>query len=459
MRDLRLRLVALIALSACNSAPKKTTPPNGGTPATIEIFSWWIAGGEAQALSNLIDAYKSAYPQNDVLNTTATATAAGAVDAAFQTLKTRLAADDPPDVWQAILGTDLISYTEYVPPLSGGQTAPAPVNKTVDLTSLYASEGWTDKIPPGVLAAMKDGDGIFAVPLSISRINDLYYNQAIFTRYGLQPPTTVAELFAIGDALAGKVDAQGDPIIPMVISAGDSIFAARFVADAVLLAEPQGIQFRQDYYAGTKGARDPLYAQAATDFNTLLTQYSNSGNATFAAPGSPNDALNLTWQGGANLIHSGQAAMFICGDWVKAYLQSLGDVVNQDFGAVEFPPKAFVYAGDSFVLGKGAPHYDAALDFLKLIGDPKVQSAFNKVKGGIPARTDADTSTYDPIGQQTASDFRDPTVAVVPSQWDYAPTAYWGCWSNAVHSILENHDANAFATACTSQYSTLSAGN
>jgi len=451
--------LALASLTGCGSSD--ATSGTAATTGKIEIFSFWTAGGEAQALSNLITSYKDRYPGNDVLNSTQGATADGAAAEAFKKMKERLAANDPPDAWQAILGSNLVSYTQFVPPDADPVTT-TPVNKTEDLTSLYASEGWSSKIPPGVLSAMKDGPGIYAVPLAVSRINDLYYNKAIFAKYSLTPPKTLADLWAIGEALKGEVDTDGNPIIPMVMAAGYAgagpgveAWPARFVADAILMAEPNGIKLRQDYYSGLKSADDAGYLQAAKDFNKLLMLYTNAGNEDLAPAGSDADAQKVHWEDAADMIHSGRAAMFIHGDWVKSYLTSKDDVVDVDFGVVEFPPKAFVYAGDSFVLAKDAPHHQAAIDFLKVIGSPDVQSKFNKLKGALPARTDADTSEFDAIGQQTAADFGDPSVTLVPCSWDYAPNAYWTCWGDAVTDILKNHDPDAFASACADQYPTL----
>jgi glucose/mannose transport system substrate-binding protein len=147
--------------------------------------------------------------------------------------------------------------------------------------------------------------------------------------------------------------------------------------------------------------------------------------------------------------------MFLHGNWVKAYLESKGDVADTDFGVVQFPQKAFVYAGDSFVLAKDAPHKEAAMDFLRLIGSPDAQSSFNKKKGALPARTDADTSDFDTIGKQTAEDFRDPTVTLVPCSWDYPPADYWKCWEDSVLHAVENQDPDAFVSACEAEYDLL----
>jgi glucose/mannose transport system substrate-binding protein len=450
-----LALMCDLTAGACSSSSTDNNNTSSQTQ-TIEIYSWWTAGGEAQALSHLIDLYKTSYPTDDVLNSTASAPDSDAVSAAFTAMNKRLAKDEPPDAWQAILGKNLLSYTQFVP--ADAPDGTAPVNATEDLTDLYASEGWADKIPPGVLSAMKDGDHYYAVPIDVGRINELYYNKAIFDKYKLSPPQTLEDLWAIGEALKGKTDGDGNPIIPMVISAGymtEQTWPVRFVADAVLMAEKNGIQFRQDYYAGNKASDDPLYMQAAKDLDKLLLNYTNAGNEDLAASGSADDALNMQWEQAADMLHSGRAAMFLHGNWVKAYLESKGDVPDTDFGVAQFPPKAFVYAGDSFVMAKNAPHKAAALDFLKLIGSPDAQASFNKLKGALPARTDADTSDYDTIGKQEAADFRDPTVTLVPTTWDYPPADYWLCWEDALLQEIKNHDPAEYVSHCADKYSML----
>jgi len=231
------------------------------------------------------------------------------------------------------------------------------------------------------------------------------------------------------------------------------------------MSEPNGIKARQDYYSGVAKVDDPTYLQAATDFATFLTTYTNGGNADLIAgtplpasmdamrpAGMSPEAQNVQWQDAADMIHSGRAAMFLHGDWVESYLTSKGDAIGQDFDVVQFPPKAFVYAGDSFVMAKDAPHHDAALAFLKTVGNPDVQSAFNKAKGSLPARTDADTSMLGTFGQQSAMDFADPSVTLVPCSWDYAPVDYWNCWGDAMEGIMMDHDPVAFAKACVDKY-------
>src|SRR4051812_4251731 len=83
------------------------TGGSGGTPGapTVENFSWWIAPGEAEALQALVDVNKAQHPNDRIFN----AAAASGTDARML-LATRLAAHDPPDLFQqnaADLGTFL----------------------------------------------------------------------------------------------------------------------------------------------------------------------------------------------------------------------------------------------------------------------------------------------------------------------------------------------------------------
>jgi glucose/mannose transport system substrate-binding protein len=441
-------LVVLVALgsTACGD-DEKTDPGASAAQQPVEIYSFWTSGGEAEALNHLIGLYEDANPGSDVLNSTSDDAAA-----AFAEMNTRLAAGDPPDSWQALPGKNLLSYTRFVP---ADEPDAAPENMVEELSDLYESEGWSDKFPPGVLASMKDSDGTYAVPLSVSRINEVFYNKAIFAEYDLDPPETVADLFTIGEALVGAEDGDGNPIIPMVISSGyegnTGAWPVRFVFDAIMMARDGGIQFRQDYFTGKKDANDPMYLEAATDFTDFMSMFTNA-NAELVDPDSDDVPLKLQWEGAADMVHSGRAAMFLHGNWVKAYLESKGDEADNDFGVVQFPRKAFVYAGDSFVVSKDAPHKEAAMNFLKLIGSPDAQSSFNEKKGALPARIDADTSGYDTIGKQAADDFRDPTVSLVPAAWEFPPTEYWSCWELSVLDVVGDLDADAFASACDAEY-------
>jgi glucose/mannose transport system substrate-binding protein len=66
---------------------------------------------------------------------------------------------------------------------------------------------------------------------------------------------------------------------------------------------------------------------------------------------------------------------------------------KEDFGWVSHPGTtgSFIIVADGFTLTKGAPHKEAAFDWLKSIGSKEAQEAFSSIEGSIPARTDGES--------------------------------------------------------------------
>ena len=66
-------------------------------PKSLEIFSWWTAPGEAEALATLLDEFIYKYPNASIVNVVAEP--GGELDAQ-QLLLDRIRSGDPPDVFQ-----------------------------------------------------------------------------------------------------------------------------------------------------------------------------------------------------------------------------------------------------------------------------------------------------------------------------------------------------------------------
>jgi glucose/mannose transport system substrate-binding protein len=105
----KLFCVAILC-TALLSALGSARLANAAQNKQLEVFSWWTSGGEAKALESLFQAYKYKYPGVEVLNAAVTG---GGGTAARPVLQTRLAAGDPPDVWQVHPGHEL--FGQYVP--------------------------------------------------------------------------------------------------------------------------------------------------------------------------------------------------------------------------------------------------------------------------------------------------------------------------------------------------------
>ena len=92
-----IAIVLALGVGACGSGDDKTNGPTNTTPeeVQVELFSWWVNPGEAEALQALVDLNKERFPHERIYNR-----AADSGSNAKQELSDRLEADDPPDLFQ-----------------------------------------------------------------------------------------------------------------------------------------------------------------------------------------------------------------------------------------------------------------------------------------------------------------------------------------------------------------------
>jgi glucose/mannose transport system substrate-binding protein len=379
-------LVAATWLTACGptaeptAAPQPTTavqptaaPPTGGT---LEIFSWWTAGGEADGLNAMYGIFSGMYPDVEIVNATV---AGGAGSNAKAVLATRMQAGDPPDSFQVHAGHELIDSWVVA-------------DKMEPVTFIFEENGWLDSYPPGVIDVLSYNGEIWSVPVNIHRSNVLWYNKAIFEEHGLTPPADFAE-FA---QAATTLEAAG--IIPLAL--GDNgIWAATHLFESVLLGS-MGPEMYRGLWTGETDWNGPEVQTALENF-AMLMQYVNEDHAA------------LSWDQAAQYVADGDAAMTIMGDWAQGYFTSIGLTADVDYGWAPSPGTGgtFIMLSDSFGLPKGAPNRDNAVAWLTVCGSKEGQDAFNPLKGSIPARTDGDRSLYDVYLLSAMDDFASNEIA------------------------------------------------
>ncbi len=367
-------LVVLIGLvfAACSTpatsemhatGTSRLVPPSfTGTPTVqrkkVEIFSWWVGGGEAAGLDAMIKIFKTQNPDIDFINA---AVAGGAGTNARAVLASRLQAGDPPDSWQGHAGQELIGT--YV---KAHQLEP--------LNFLYEQEKWLDVMPKALIPLISQDDNIYSVPVNIHRANVLWYNPRILAENNIPVPVTLDEFLADLEKLSAT------KTIPLAL--GEQ-WTVMHVFETILLAS-LGPEKYSGLWTGKTDWSSPEIYKALQNFDTVL-RYTNS------------DAATLSWQDASQLVVNGDAAFNIMGDWAEAYYKELGKIPQMDYGWASVPGTAgvFQFLSDSFVLPIGAPNRAGAIAWLKLAGSREGQDAFNPVKGSIPARSDADRSLYD----------------------------------------------------------------
>jgi glucose/mannose transport system substrate-binding protein len=368
-------VIALLAV-ACGSESTDDTTADGtasSTTATVaatgelEMISPWTSGGENAALNALVEVYQQQYPGVEFVNA---AIGGGGGDAARPMLLTRLQAGDPPDLWQGHGGAELMG--DYVDPGFAGS-----------VTGLYESEGWLEVAPQGLIDVLEQGNDIYAVPFGVHRTNMLWYNTPVLEANGVEigDEMSLDDFFAAADQLkAADVDA---------LCVGDKDpWPSAQLFEATLAASLTPDQYR-GLWDGTTPF-DSTEVRAAAEAYARMLDYRNSDHSA------------LTWDQAIEKVIDGSCAMSIMGDWAYAeFLQA--DLENGvDFGWIAAPGSSgvFVVNNDIAVRPVAPPHPENVDNFLRVLGSPEGQTAFNVLKGSIPWRTDIDPAAFPPYQQE-----------------------------------------------------------
>ena len=400
-----LALVLAISLASISS--------HAAGDNTLEVFSWWTAGGEAAALDALFNVYKKQNPGIEIINA---AVAGGGGSAARPVLQTRLAGNNPPDTWQTHPGLELMD--QYVDP---GYCEP--------VTELYKSNDWENAFPKELVVNLMTKDRkIYAVLAGVHRGNVLWYNTKLLEKNGIKVGDKMSfdEFFADCE----KLKAAGIP----ALGVGDSgIWASAELFENTLLGVigPKGWS---DLYAGAMQWDDPKVKEAIKLFARVL-DYVNP------------DHFALSWDQAIKALMEGKVAFSSMGDWADGEFVAGHLKEKEDFGWVNHPGTdgSFIVVADGFALAKNAPHKEAALAWLKTVGSKEAQEAFSPLKGSIPARTDVDRSKFDAYHQWSMASFSKDKLVASCVHGEAAPAAFQQALNDAVTAFIADRNIDNFA--------------
>ncbi len=371
-KSLLLVIITIFAifLTACGgSESKESSGESGGTK--LDILSWWTAGGEADALNAVLKGFEEEHSDIKVENS---AVAGGGGANSQAVLSTRLQGGDPPAVFQAQGGPDLLRWE------SAGYLEP--------LDDLYEENGWLD-VYPEELIEMNSKDGkIYGLPMNVHRNNVIWYNEKVFDEYGIEPPETFDEFFEIAE----KLEAEG--ITPLALGNKTQRWAT-LVFEAALLNE-YSVEDMAELWTGEEDFDSPEMRSALETFSKML-DYTNDNHSA------------LDWQDAAELVISGEAAMHIMGDWETGFFESKDLKPNEDYGWIQTPNSEDVFnvVNDSMGMPTELNNPEEAQQFVEYLGSEEAQKEFNELKGSIPARTDVDLADFGTYSQAAAEDFKD----------------------------------------------------
>jgi glucose/mannose transport system substrate-binding protein len=390
-------LLGCAALAGCGSLKGENDDggalADAGGPA-LKLFTWWVAPGEVEALTALVNVYESDYP-----------------GARVDQYNDANSANWEPMLASGINGTwdvNQISAAGIPVFLADHPGTLAPVD------DIYAEPSLKAAVIPDILAAATDNGHAMGVVTGVHRNNAFVYNLQVLQSQQLSPPTTIAEFMAA----CAKLKSVGITPVAITLDAWILRFLYLDLLSGVIGADNFGAFVRHQKLVSDPDIQAGITAATGL-FVEVFTNYIDLPSI---------QAKGYDWTTAGDALHEGKAAMFFLGDWLKGYLVHLGWTPGVDFG-VSGPPGAsdvFVYGADTFALPTMAPHPKLAHDFLEVVASKDAQVAFNRQKGSTPMRIDV-RDLLDGPGQQNLDDLVNATVRLPGfdnAMMDTAMTAY-----------------------------------
>ena len=370
-------VIASIGVTAACSASAGSTPGSSstGTPGSaaapsgkLEVYSWWTSGGEAAALQVLMDTYKSEYPGVELVNG---AVSGGGGANMQQVLQTRIAGSNPPDTWMSNAGSQLETYAN-----SG---------TVMDLSSIYASENLASVEPAGLIDGITFNGKQYAVFTGSHRHNMVWVNKPVAAKLGLTFASSGVTLAQFQEGLA-KAKAAG--------------LAGMCTGDTAIFADVSELESVLGSYVGVDGLKALATTATAWDNPKVLSALKDYGTIL---DNTNKDHAALSWDQAVGKFLNGSCLFNMMADSMQ------GEVVKAnktaDIGFFPYPgtDNIFLNVSDGFVVNNKLQDPAAALAWIKMITDPKVEVAFSAKKGSIPLRSDADISSLSEYQQASAA--------------------------------------------------------
>jgi glucose/mannose transport system substrate-binding protein len=330
----------------------------------VEVLHWWTSGGEAAALNVLKEDLAG-----QSIGWADMPVAGGGGEGAMTVLRARVTAGNPPTAVQ-MLGFDIQDW--------------AAEGALGNLDAVAAAEGW-DAVVPEALQAFSKFDGSWiAAPVNVHSTNWVWANKAVLDGLGIAQPTTwdefVAAMQAVEDAGMIGLAHGGQPWQEATIFDGVVLSAGgpEFYADAFISLNPEAL------------GSDTM-VEAFRRMETLRGFVDDNFSGR-------------DWNLASAMVINGEAAFQIMGDWAKGEFLNAGKVPGTDFLCFRLPGSegSVTFNSDQFAMfGVSSSEAQAAQAAMAAsIMSPAFQSAFNVVKGSVPARTDVSPDAFDACGQQ-----------------------------------------------------------
>jgi len=327
-----------------------------------QVMHWWTSGGESRAVSVFAKEYeKRGGKWIDGASVGPQAEHAAVLNA--------IAGGNPPAAFQWNIGVAVRQLAEQ--------------GLLANLDDMASAGNWKRHLPPLLVKNITVDGHVIAVPVNLHGANWMFYSTKVFSALNMAPPKTWDEFLAEAD----KIKAAG--YLP--IAMGGNAQQTGWLFYAMLAGVGGKEAYRKVFVAHDGQAAGSDEVRRAFETMGKIRQYADAGGT------------NRKWNDTLALVETNKAAFMIAGDWAKGDFSAAGMTVGKEYGCLPAPgtQDAYVMTVDVFAFPKVTkPDQIAAQRKLaELMMDPAVQVEFNKFKGSLPARLDADVGSLDACAQ------------------------------------------------------------
>jgi raffinose/stachyose/melibiose transport system substrate-binding protein len=259
-----------------------------------------------------------------------------------------------------------------------------------DLTGEVTKRGWDKKLSAGVRTTSQyDADGVmgsgkwYGVP-NYAEYTMVFYNKDLFEKYGIEEPTTLAELTAAMDEFV-------DEGITPLANAGSEYMAQQYLYQLALSKADRAWVDSYELYQGEPDFHDAAWTYGAQTFADWVKKgyISEKSSGTKAE-----DA-------GVSFIQ-GKSPILFSGSWWYGRFKT---ETKFDWGTFLWPDTDLTLGsgGNLWVVPKGAGNKELAYDFIDITMSEKIQNLLGN-KGGVPVAADPAAIT-DPQAKDLIADF------------------------------------------------------
>lgn len=350
--------------SDSNAGENVSSEGNGEVKGELNIVHYLSEPQKIEALDELVNGFENEYPDVKVNLESTT------LENYQDVLKLKFSTGDVPDV---LFGNPK-TYSTFVD--SGN---------IQDLSD----QDFVSRVQENTLENVQIDGKVYGIPLDVMA-NIVMYNKDIFEEVGVEVPTTYSEFIGV----CKKLDEAGYTACAAGYQDGISVGANFYT---VFYGAPYSkmSSFEDEMISGEKKAGDyPELDRALTEWREIM-KYQNE------------DRSSINTDRAEQIFANGEAGMILIGTWGIGAISAYNPEGN--YGAFMFPSEEVsdenlipITAGDTWMMVKDSPNYDAAVAFFEYMTRPEVNAKWCNTTQEMSILNDVVTEELPIAMQETA---------------------------------------------------------